>query len=130
MRIHPSHRRHLGNFVETLALNFLQRKGLRLLARNYQCRAGEIDLIVLQGNTLVFVEVRYRSTSSYGSAIESVTRSKQAKIVRCARHFVMRYPNHSRRNLRFDIVGISKTGNSAAYQIEWLENAFEPGYQP
>jgi putative endonuclease len=126
VEILPSQRRNLGKAHETLAIKFLQRKGLQLVTRNYQCRGGEIDLIAKQGNTLIFVEVRYRKASLFGSAIESVTRSKQAKIIRCARHYLMRHPKLSGCDLRFDIVGICQNGNSRGYRVEWLDNAFTP----
>jgi putative endonuclease len=127
VKLLPLQRRNPGRAYETLAIKFLQRRGLQLVTRNYQCRGGEIDLIVKQGNTLIFVEVRYRQASTFGSAVESVTRAKQARIVHCARHYLMRHPNLSGCDLRFDIIGICQNGNSRGYQVEWLDNAFAPG---
>jgi len=111
---------------ETLALTFLRRQGMKLLVRNYHCRAGEIDLIVRNDATIVFVEVRFRKNVRYGSPIESVTAAKQARIVHCARHYLMRNPQLACCNYRFDIVGIRQHGNTSGNQIEWLQNAFEP----
>lgn len=127
LEILPAQRRRLGMASETLALRFLRRQGMELLVRNYHCRTGEIDLIVRSGGTIVFVEVRFRKNSHYGSPIESVTPAKQTKIVRCARHYLMRNPQLGSCNYRFDIIGISQNGSIKGFQIEWLKNAFEPG---
>ena len=125
MEIQPGQRRRLGMASENLALKFLRRRGMELLVRNYQCRVGEIDLIVRKGTTIAFVEVRFRKNRSYGSPIESVTPAKQSKIILCARHFLMRNPQLADYDFRFDIVGIGQNKNCSGYQIEWLENAFE-----
>ena len=122
-------RRRLGLASEALALNFLRRQGLKLLARNYQCRAGEIDLIARQEETIVFVEVRFRKNQRYGTPIESVTPAKQRKIIRCARHFLMHNPQFAGCDCRFDIVGITRGKSCRGYRIEWLENAFQPCVQ-
>ncbi|MBT8147897.1 MAG: YraN family protein [Gammaproteobacteria bacterium] len=120
----PAYRRHFGQASETLALKYLRRSGVKLIARNYQCRAGEIDLIVRDGETVVFVEVRFRNNRQFGSPIESVTPTKRSKIVRCARHFLLHNPELAGFDCRFDIVGISPHSNCLGYKIEWLESAF------
>ena len=126
MAILPGQRRRFGLASETLAMKFLRRQGMQLIARNYQCRSGEIDLIVGKGETIVFVEVRFRKNRQFGSPIESVTPAKQEKIIRCARHFQLNNPQLAGCDFRFDIIGISQDKNCAGYAIEWLENAFTP----
>jgi putative endonuclease len=108
-----------GEDAENLAAAFLQRAGLQLVARNYRCRFGEIDLIARDGKTLVFVEVRMRSSDRFGGAAGSITAAKRAKLSRAARHYlagVARAPA-----CRFDALLVNGRDNT----IEWLKNAFE-----
>ena len=107
-----------GRDAENLAATFLQRAGLTLVARNYRCRFGEIDLIVRDGHTLVFVEVRMRSTDRYGGAAASITRAKRAKLLRAARHYIANIAQTPA--CRFDALLVN--GNDRS--IEWLKNAF------
>jgi putative endonuclease len=96
----------------------LQRAGLKLVERNYRCRFGEIDLIVREGSTLVFVEVRMRTSERFGGAAASITSAKRAKLLRTARHYlagIARAPQ-----CRFDALLV----NGRNYSIEWLKNAF------
>ncbi|MBF0255452.1 MAG: YraN family protein [Gammaproteobacteria bacterium] len=116
----PALSRQRGDQAEEQALSFLQAKGLRLLERNYSCRQGEIDLIMQHGDCLVFVEVRYRRNSSFGSPLESVDSHKQARLRHSAQHYLQRHPWLLARPCRFDVVGIS--GDQG--RIDWLENAF------
>ncbi|MEO8441856.1 MAG: YraN family protein [Betaproteobacteria bacterium] len=107
-----------GDAAENLAAAFLQRAGLTLVERNYRCRFGEIDLIAREGATLVFVEVRMRSSERFGGAAASITAAKRMKLLRTARFYlagVARWPQ-----CRFDALLISGKTNS----IEWLKNAF------
>ena len=108
-----------GEDAENLAAAFLQRAGLQLVARNYRCRFGEIDLIARDGKTLVFVEVRMRSSDRFGGAAGSITAAKRAKLSRAARHYlagVARAPA-----CRFDALLVNGRDNT----IEWLKNAFD-----
>lgn len=109
-----------GAAAEDAALALLQAHGLRLLQRNYRCRGGEIDLVMRDGETLVFVEVRARASARYGLALESVDARKQRRLLFAARHWLMRHPEDMGRVLRFDVVGFQ--GAEAA---EWLRGAFE-----
>ena len=127
MQLLPGQRRIFGSANEKLAENFLRRRGFRTLNRNYQCRSGEIDLIVGKANTVVFVEVRFRKNEAFGTAVESVNPAKQARIIRCARHFLMHNPGLATRELRFDIIGITHEDSQRGYRVEWLTNAFQPG---
>ena len=108
-----------GQHFEQVAERWLQAGGLQPVARNYRCRGGEIDLIMHQGQTLVFVEVRYRATSSHGGAASSVTRSKQHKIMLAARHYLKQHAiNEANQACRFDVIAFE--GDQPA----WIQNAF------
>ena len=88
-----------------------------MVTRNYRCRRGEIDLVMRDGDTLAFVEVRYRKSDKFGSPAESVTLTKQRRIIQAARHYLQRHP--SALDCRFDVLAL--TGDE---QVEWLKNAF------
>ena len=107
-----------GSDAENLAAVFLQRAGLKIVARNYRCRFGEIDLIVRDGNTLVFVEVRMRTSDRYGGAAASITATKRAKLLRAARHYIADIARPPA--CRFDALLVNGKDRS----IEWLKNAF------
>jgi putative endonuclease len=110
----------IGSAREEQARRYLESQGLRLLARNYRSRRGEIDLIMRDGDCLVFVEVRYRKSSAYGSAAETVTRTKQQRLIAAAQQYLQQNP--SRLDCRFDILGID-----AGSRMQWLKNAFDAG---
>lgn len=95
----------LGRRGETLACSYLEKKGMKLKKRNYKCRHGEIDLIMTEGDTLIFVEVKTRSSRSYGEPIESVTWWKQKHIQYTARLF-MHARHWEEKPVRFDIVEV------------------------
>jgi putative endonuclease len=107
-----------GEFYEQLALNYLLERGLTMVARNYRCRYGELDLIMRDRNILVVVEVRYRKSATFGSAVESVTRRKQSRIITATQCYLAAHPTHCA--IRFDVVAV--TGNNA---IEWITSAFQ-----
>ncbi len=106
-----------GAEAEDLALAYLQRQGLRLKTRNYTCRLGEIDLVLLDGATVVFVEVRQRSQRAFGGAAESITARKRDKLIATARHFLAH--QRSLPACRFDAVLMDGDGG-----IEWIRDAF------
>ena len=107
-----------GAQAEDLACAHLERAGLKLLARNYRCPQGEIDLVMDDRDALVFVEVRYRRTNAFGTPAETVDRRKRARLQAAAGHYLL---THSAdRACRFDVVAIS--GRDA--RIEWLRDAF------
>lgn len=116
-------RQAIGAAGEQQALDHLQRQGLRLVARNVRERGGEIDLVMLDGATLVFVEVRARAARGLVGALESVTPTKQRRVTHAARLFLARHPDHAQRACRFDVVGITHAG--VASTLEWARNAFE-----
>ena len=115
-------RKRLGQQGEEIAEGFLKQKGYKLVERNYRCRTGEVDLIVLDRKVIVFVEVKTRSDQRFGSPFEAVERRKQRKMIQAARFFLHERKLHER-NARFDVVGVSWPGGKP--MIEHIENAFE-----
>ena len=109
--------RLIGKKAEDAACSYLLRNGLIVVTRNYQCRFGEIDLIMQDSDCLVFVEVRYRKSNLYGDAVESVDLNKQRKLIFSANHYLQKYP--SSLATRFDIIALSPD-----QEIEWITNAF------
>jgi putative endonuclease len=115
--------RATGDLYEQRACAELERAGLQLLVRNYTTRHGELDLVMRDRDTVVFVEVRYRVRAGHGDATTSVTRSKQDKLIRTAQLWLAAHPEHARRPCRFDVV--SYDGPAGAAQMHWLKSAFE-----
>lgn len=109
-----------GHQAELLAACYLQEQGLKLLERNYRCRQGEIDLILQDGKTLVFAEVRLRTNPRFGGAAESITATKQARIIRAAQHYLSSVTPQP--PCRFDVVLLEKLDNNAP---QWIRNAFD-----
>jgi putative endonuclease len=107
-----------GNAAEALAATYLQSFNLKLLERNFHCRYGEIDLIMQEGNTLIFVEVRMRSNANFGGAMMSITPNKQEKLKRSAQRYMQL---HGEQACRFDVVLMHAVDINA---VEWLKNAF------
>ncbi|MBY6203976.1 YraN family protein [Halomonas denitrificans] len=118
-------RRWRGLRGERRALRHLQAAGLRLVARNWQCRFGEIDLVMADGETLVFVEVRVRAASDFGDAADSVHPGKQSRLVRAASMFVATHGEWQQRACRFDVVAID--GSAGADALRWIRGAFDAG---
>ena len=117
--------RQRGSHWEQVAESFLNKRGLKTRERNYQVRLGEIDLIMLDGDTLVFAEVRYRQCNSHGSGADSVTWTKQRRIISTARRFLQCHPQDSLRPCRFDVISIgSENGRTL---LNWIRDAFDAG---
>jgi putative endonuclease len=108
-----------GLAAEQRAAEHLQAQGLIVLARNLRCRAGELDLVGLDGDVLAVVEIRQRSRIDFGGAPGSVTQRKQRKIIRAVRYFLTQEPAWRGLRLRFDVVSIE-----GAQRIAWLKDAF------
>ena len=109
-----------GAEAEDLACAWLQARGLRLRERNYRSRRGEIDLIMQDGDQLVFVEVRYRNSSRYGSAAESVTTAKQTRLISAASHYLQGQAGALA--CRFDVLALS---GPSGEQVDWIRDAFQ-----
>ena len=114
----PDNTTVLGRRAEDLACRHLEAQVLRLLERNYRCRAGELDLVMRDGDTIAFVEVRYRADDRYGGGLASVDRRKCRRIALAARAWLQRHPALADAPCRFDIVAASPAG------LEWHRGAF------
>lgn len=112
-----------GNQAEDDAQAHLERHGLRLLARNWSCRNGELDLVMLDGDTVVFVEVRYRRYAAWGGALESVDRRKQQKLIMAAQLFLQKEARWAKHPCRFDVVAIDSAASKES--PNWIRNAFD-----
>ena len=115
-----------GQRGEDDAEALLQRSGLETVERNYRCRAGAIDLIMLDpasadGSVLVFVEVRLRAPGARVDAVETVDRAKQQRLIQAARHFLMNRPVFGEHACRFDVIAIDDPDRPPT----WIRNAFE-----
>ncbi|MGH8446373.1 MAG: YraN family protein [Solimonas sp.] len=110
-----------GAAAEDAALRLLERRGLKLVARNARFRGGELDLVMRDGDVLVIVEVRSRSSSRFASAVESVDARKRGKLMLAAQLFVAAHPEHAERALRFDVVAFDDG------KPQWIAAAFDTG---
>ena len=118
----------LGRAAEALALAYLERAGLQILARNYRCAGGEIDLVLLDPATpvLVLVEVRSRSRRDFGSAASTIGFAKQRRLSIAARHLLRCRRDLRRLRVRFDVVALDPSRcPGGAPEITWIRNAFE-----
>lgn len=112
----------VGAGFEKSAEQYLQRHGLTTLQRNYRCRRGEIDLVMVHDDTIVFVEVRYRASREFGDPLETITPRKQRRIIAAATHFLACNAEFHDRACRFDAVGVTGRGDSVEY--DWISDAF------
>jgi putative endonuclease len=108
----------IGQSAEARAEAFLQTQGLKQVTRNWRCRFGEIDLVMQDGSTLVFVEVRLRSRSDFGGAAASITPAKQRKLLAAARQYLSALKTLP--PCRFDVIALAGDG-----EPEWIKNAFD-----
>ena len=124
-------KKELGARGEELAVRYLKNRGYRILERNYRVKLGEIDIIAEQGGDLVFIEVKTRSDSLFGSPFDSVTVPKQKQLAKVALEYMSQCGCHNR-PARFDVVGVQlKAANAAQLQdakIELMQNAFDLCY--
>ena len=115
-----------GEAAEQACCKYLKSQGLKLVEKNFSCRSGEIDIIMLDKTTLVFVEVRFRRNNTFGGGLESVTQSKQRKLRDTAELYLQQ--NNQYKNARFDVVSMSKNTQTKLikqdYLFDWISNAF------
>jgi putative endonuclease len=116
--------RQRGRWAESLAVRYLQQHGYRILDTNFTCRGGELDVVAYQGTDLCFVEVRFRKETDRGRPVETVGKTKQARLIRAAKAFVQQHPRVDafRQPMRFDVVSIVGTDPP---QCDLIRNAFE-----
>ncbi len=120
--VYLSPTQQIGREAENIARKYLEKKGFKLITSNYRCYSGEIDLIMLDKEEIVFVEVRSRANSRFGSALDTVDANKINKLIRTATHFLQSKRWLYKKNSRFDIIAIhSLTDNM---QLDWIKNAF------
>jgi putative endonuclease len=117
----------IGRRGEDAAARHLESHGLQLLERNYRCRGGEIDLVMLEGNTLVLVEVRLRTSGGFGGAAASVGSRKQRRFTLAARHLMMTRPAYRKLQARFDVVALEAGAQPGETRIDWIRDAFRIG---
>lgn len=115
----------LGTDAERRALAYLKHRGLTAVATNFHTRRGEIDLVMRDGNCLVFVEVRYRRPSSPVDAAYTVDQHKRRKLARAASEFLARHSEFAHSPCRFDIIGIDRDDLGREH-FSWLSDAFRP----
>lgn len=114
----------IGQHAEQAACDYLTRHGLRLVERNYHCRYGEIDLIMQEQDTLVFIEVRARKKHNPVDALTSVDYFKQQKLMRSAEYYLQQHRVSQLRPARFDVIAIMHSQDKP-FQIDWIKNAIE-----
>jgi len=126
-RAPPPDRQQLGRAAEEAAVRFLEARQLTVLARNYRCRSGEIDIVAQTAQGIVVIaEVRLRASAHYGGGAASVDWRKQRRIQRATCHLLARQPALARHPLRFDVLDLAPGGmGGEAYRIEWIRHAFE-----
>lgn len=112
-----------GTTAEIAASLFLKKRGLLLLEKNYRSFCGELDLIMRDGDEIVFIEVRLRKNAAFGSGIESVSKAKQSKLIKTGLLYLQKKGWLDRVSCRFDVIGIDENNN-----LEWIQNAFGLGF--
>ncbi len=112
-----------GVAAEELAAQYLKVRGLTVLARNLRCKAGELDLVCLDGGVLAIVEVRQRGSAEFGGASVSVTWAKQRKIIRAAQFFLGRQKHWRNLPMRFDVLAIEGLPQGV-HRVDWIKDAF------
>lgn len=113
--------RAVGSRYEALAASYLEERGCRVLEKNFTCRQGEIDLIVNQGTTLVFVEVKYRKDARMGFPAQAVTERKKKRLIHAARYYMADRQISQSQEIRFDVIAI------LGEEVTWIPNAFGGG---
>jgi putative endonuclease len=118
LSVPTSHAR--GRAAEARACAYLVDAGLVVLARNYRCRRGELDLVLRDGAIVVVAEIRYRADNAFGTPAETVDGRKQMKLIACTQRFLQSHPALAAAPLRFDVVAL----HGADGRIEWIRDAF------
>lgn len=116
------YRKDAGENGENAALTHLQQAGLKLISKNYRFRGGELDLVMLEKQTLVFIEVRFRRNRDFGGALASVTAKKQQRMMLTAQHFLQSHPEYQSLRARFDVVSLE--GSRTNTTLQWVRDAF------
>lgn len=112
--------KQLGQEYEQLAETFLQKQGIKIVARNFYCKGGELDLVGLDQACLVFIEVKYRQNPNFGHPNEFVSAQKQQRLYHCAQNFLLKHPKFQSHPMRFDVISFLSTQSNP----DWTKNAF------
>ena len=112
----------LGKRGEDLAVTYLRKHNYKILERNYRCKFGEVDIIALDKKTLVFIEVKTRTSKEFGSPLTGVTPKKQRQLAKIALYYVQKHRAFDR-PARFDVVAVEII--SEQIQVNIIKNAFE-----
>lgn len=119
----PSTTNQSGKLAEELAANYLAEQKIKLITRNFHCRFGEIDLIGLDNEILLFIEVRYRKDEHYLAAVETIDKHKCKKIVTTSKYYLNKHRKYQSYYCRYDVITL--TGALDKPVIEWIKNAFQ-----
>lgn len=120
-------RTQLGTAGEDHVRRHLERSGWRFVEANWRCRVGEIDLVFLDGEELVLVEVKTRRGDTAGTAVESISRSKAAKLLKAAEWYVATHPPHRQRIWRIDVAALQLSTSGSVDGLTMIENAVVTG---
>ena len=112
-----------GNEAEARACQYLTEQGLKLVTRNFHCRYGEIDLIMREQQTIVFVEVRFRKANSLVDGAQSISPAKQARLVKSASYYLQQHKFSDAIPARIDVIAVTQDENT--HQFNWIQNAIE-----
>ena len=112
-----------GKQAEGIAATYLKKNKIKIVSKNYHCRYGEIDLIGIEKNILIFIEVRYRKNEDYLSVIETIDQTKCKKIITTSKYYLNDYKKYQSYICRYDVITI--TGEINEPVIEWIKNAFQ-----
>lgn len=118
-------RKGLGDAGEQAAVGFLERSGYRVVARNFRCAYGEVDVVAERDGLLCFVEVRTRSTAAWGDPSHTVSWAKQRKVAKAALHYLFERADAQDRMVRFDVISVVGRGPDAS--VEHIPDAFDAG---
>jgi len=112
----------VGHQKEQQAKSWLTEQGVNIIAENFRCKGGEIDLIGLDSTGLLtFFEVKYRKQTAFGHPAETVTSQKQQRIILCAQNYLLKHPNYQEFSMRFDVITFTANDQTP----EWIQNAFD-----
>jgi putative endonuclease len=114
-----------GQLAENFASEYLKNQGLKRLQTNFACKHGEVDLIMLDDNTLVFVEVRYRQSTDYGHPLETINYAKQQKILKTVQFFLLKHPEYRNHPCRIDAIAIDAHTQKHNDTVQWIKNAIQ-----
>ncbi|MCR5309899.1 MAG: YraN family protein [Lachnospiraceae bacterium] len=112
-------KRKIGSVAESMAVEYLKKKGVVILDRNFYSRSGEIDIVGIDGEYLVFFEVKYREGDSCGDPGEAVTPAKIKRIIKAARFYMLKNGISEDSFIRFDVIAMTQE------TVNWIKNAFE-----